>query len=64
MRLSELKNAGRTPSTASGSPALTSCPTATEIALTRPGIGQSSTLPVSAATFSGISAASSASRCV
>ena len=39
-------------------------PTVTPIALTRPGIGQSRNLPVSAATFSGISAASSASRCV
>src|SRR5947209_16876591 len=48
--------------TQSGSPALTSWPCFTEIAFTRPGMGQSRAL-VEAPTFlSGISAASSASR--
>ena len=46
--------------TASVSPALTSWPSATLTETTRPGIGQSSILDVSAATFLGMSAASSA----
>src|SRR4029077_10411320 len=50
--------------TASESPGCTSWPSAALIALTRPGMGQSSTFEVSAAAFAGISAASAASRWV
>src|ERR1700679_2045920 len=46
--------------TASGSPALTSWPTATFTDTTRPGIGQSRNFDVSAATFFGIRPASAA----
>jgi len=49
---------------ASASPALTSWPSATAIERTRPGIGQSSILPVSGGFFTGISLAEAASRSV
>src|SRR5262249_20097325 len=50
--------------TASVSPALTSCPSLTEIETTRPGIGQRTALPESATFFAGISRAAAASRSV
>ena len=50
--------------TASGSPALTSCPTTTAMERTSPGIGHNSAFDVSAAFFANISAASCASRFV
>jgi hypothetical protein len=47
--------------TASASPAFTSCPSLTEIETTRPGIGQRTALPESATFFSGISRTAAAS---
>ena len=50
--------------TASVSPALTSCPSLTAIDTTRPGIGQSSFLPLSEAVVTGIKRAEAASASV
>src|SRR4029077_5618592 len=50
--------------TQSASPARTSCPTSTASDTTMPGIGQSRNFEVSVFSFTGISAASSASRSV